>query len=44
MIDVFRPGQPTITLKSGDVLDGGDVLPSFTTNVTAIFAVLDEAI
>lgn len=42
VIDVYRPGQPTVTLKPGDLLDGGDVLPGFTADVAAIFAILDE--
>lgn len=41
VIDVYRPGQPTITLKAGDTLDGGDVLPGFAVDVAGIFAVLD---
>jgi len=43
LIDVYRPGQPTVTLKAGDTLDGGDVLPGFTASLAAIFAILNQA-
>jgi Uma2 family endonuclease len=43
VIDIYRPNQPTITLRPGDVLDGGDVLPGFSADVAGIFAVLDAA-
>jgi Uma2 family endonuclease len=42
VIDVYRPGQPTLTLRPGDTLDGGDVLPGFAASVADIFAILDE--
>ena len=42
LIDVYRPNQPTLTLKPADTLDGGDVLPGFTASLAAIFAVLDK--
>ena len=41
VIDMHRPNQPMITLRSGDTLDGCDVLPGFTADVSAVFAVLD---
>lgn len=40
-IDVYRPGQPIRTLGGADTLDGGDVLPGFSTPVKDIFAPLD---
>jgi Uma2 family endonuclease len=42
VIDVYRPGQPTLTRRPGDALDGYDVLPGFTADVSAIFDVLDN--
>jgi len=42
LIDVYRPGQPIITLKEGNILDGGDVLPGFSVSVAEIFSVLDD--
>ncbi len=39
-VDVWRPGadQPSVTLGSGDLLDGLDVLPGFTYPVDRLFA------
>jgi len=42
VIDVYRPDQPIITLRPGDTLDCGDVLPGFSVPVSEIFAVLDD--
>ncbi len=36
-VDVYRPGQPITTLGEQDALDGLDVLPGFTCNVSAVF-------
>ncbi len=33
-IDVNHPGQPLLTLRDGDTLDGGDVLPGFSAPVS----------
>ena len=33
-IDVHHPGQPLLTLRDGDTLDGGDVLPGFSAPVS----------
>jgi Uma2 family endonuclease len=41
-IEVYRPNQPTLTLRPGDSLEGYDVLPGFTADISAIFAVLDK--
>jgi Uma2 family endonuclease len=43
VIDIYRPGQPTLTLRPGDTLDGGDVIPGFTASVADIFAILDDS-
>lgn len=40
-IDVYRPGQAPQTLRPGDVLEGGEVLPGFELTLNDIFAVLD---
>lgn len=37
VVEVHMPGQPALVLKSGDTLDGGDILPGFTLAVDAIF-------
>ncbi|MDX1994536.1 MAG: Uma2 family endonuclease [bacterium] len=37
-IVVHQPSKGAATLKEGDVLDGGDVLPGFTLAVRSIFA------
>ena len=38
----FRPGAEPVILRSGDVLDLGDVLPGFALDVGALFDVLTE--
>ena len=38
----FRPGAEPIVLRSGDVLDLGDVLPGFMLDEGALFVVLTE--
>ena len=40
-IEVYQPGQAIKTLSGDDILDGGNVLPGFSTAVKAIFAPLD---
>jgi len=42
-IRVYRPGEDARTLRPGDSLDGGDVLPGFSVSVAEIFAQLQEA-
>jgi Uma2 family endonuclease len=37
VIEVYRPGQPVVTLDASATLDGADVVPGFTTPVAAIF-------
>lgn len=37
-IDVYTPGQPRKTLRVGDFLEGGDVLPGFRLAVANIFS------
>jgi Uma2 family endonuclease len=39
---VYRPGAPPITLRSGGMLDGGEVLPRFFLFLDDLFEVLDE--
>ncbi len=39
-IDVYRLGQPITTLGDEDALDGLDVLPGFTCEVSAVFGPL----
>ncbi len=39
-IDVYRLGQPITTLGDEDALDGLDVLPGFTCDVSAVFGPL----
>ena len=36
-IDIHRPGEATVTLAEGGALDGGDVLPGFACEVSAVF-------
>ena len=36
-ITVIAAGRPTVVLKPGDTLDGGDVLPGFSVSVSEIF-------
>ena len=38
-IDVYRAGGDLTTLSEGDTLDGGDVLPGFTYDVSDIFGI-----
>ena len=38
-IDVYRAGDALTTLSEGDTLDGGDVLPGFTCDVSDIFVI-----
>lgn len=40
LIDVYRPGQATVTLQRGDSFEGGDVMPDFQVSIDAIFAPL----
>jgi Uma2 family endonuclease len=37
-IVVFQPDASPMTLRDGDILDGGDVLPAFSVPVAEIFA------
>ena len=37
MIEVFRPGEPVITLNENDTLDGMDALPGFSCPVREVF-------
>ncbi len=37
-VDVYIPGQPRKTLRVGDFLEGGDVLPGFRLAVANIFS------
>lgn len=37
-IDIYIPHQPRKTLRVGDTLEGGDVLPGFELSVAAIFS------
>ena len=37
-VDVYRPGERTITLTESDTLDGLDILPGFTCPIADIFA------
>lgn len=37
-VDVYVPGQPRKTLRVGDFLEGGDVLPGFRLSVASIFS------
>lgn len=39
---VFRPGEDAQILRSGDTLDGGDVLPGFSASIDTIFAEIDD--
>ena len=41
-IMVIRPGEESVTLRPGDTLDGGDVLPGFSAAVGDIFAQIDS--
>ena len=41
-IDVYTGIEQSITLREGQTLDGGAVLPGFTLKLTALFAELDE--
>jgi Uma2 family endonuclease len=43
IIQVYRPGQPTIELGEDDILDGGDVLPGFILNTAELFAQIEGA-
>ena len=36
-VNVFRPDAAPLTLRAGDALDGGNVLPGFSLPVTTIF-------
>ena len=36
-VDVYRPGEPVVTLGAEDTLTGGDVLPEFSCPVREIF-------
>jgi Uma2 family endonuclease len=37
-VDVLKPGQPTRTVGTDDILEGADVLPGFEMPVKALFA------
>ena len=39
--DVYRAGEPILTLTEGDYLDGLDVLPGFTCAVSDVFESMD---
>jgi Uma2 family endonuclease len=41
-VRVYRPGEDSRLLGSGDVLDGGDVLPGFSVPVDEIFAEIED--
>ena len=36
-LTVFRPGEPPVTLGEDDILDGGNLLPGFSTPVWRLF-------
>jgi Uma2 family endonuclease len=36
-VTIYRPGAPPITLSEDDTLEGGDLLPGFTTPVWRLF-------
>ena len=36
-VTCYRPGQPPVTLDADDILDGGDLLPSFSIAVWQLF-------
>lgn len=36
-ITIFRPGEPPVTLREDDILDGGDLLPGFSAPVWRLF-------
>ncbi len=36
-VTVHSTGAPAITLKAGDALDGGDLLPGFSMEISAVF-------
>ncbi len=36
-IAIFRPGEPPVALGEDDILDGGDLLPGFSTPVWRLF-------
>ena len=37
VIEVYRPGQPVVTLGEADMLDGADVVPGFAAPVAQVF-------
>ena len=37
VIEVYRPGQPVVTLGEADTLDGADVVPGFSAPVAPVF-------
>ena len=39
-VSVYRPGEAVMTLREGETLDGGDVVPGFQCSVSEIFATL----
>lgn len=40
-VTIYRPDAPIISLRDGDTVSGGDILPGFETIVDEIFSVLD---
>lgn len=42
-VDVYRPNHPTITLAEGDVLEGCDVIPGFSCQVSEIFEIYADS-
>jgi Uma2 family endonuclease len=40
-VDVHTPDKPPLTLGEGQTLDGSDVLPGFSLELTPLFAELD---
>ena len=40
-VTIYRPNAPIISLRDGDTVSGGDVLPGFETTVDEVFSVLD---
>lgn len=42
-VEIYHPGQETLTLSSEDIIDGGEVLPGFSLPVRRIFPMRDDA-
>lgn len=39
---IYTPSAPAVTLRVGEALDGGDVLPGFCLPLADLFAILDR--